>query len=324
MMRLAVPLRIEPAVLAGWDRRAAIADLSGETMGTVWRVRLAAPAWLDLPALRRTIVARLDGIVAQMSHWQAGSLLSRFNGAAAGTWMALPGDFARVLEAGLDVAARSGGAFDPAIGRLVDLWGYGARPHRRKPGEEAIARALGASGWRRLAFDTVTRRLHQPGGVALDLSGIAKGFAVDAVAELLASHDVAHCLVEIGGECAGRGMRPDGDPWWVDLETPPGVEVAPVRVALHQLSVATSGDYVRGAHTLDPRMGRPATGVISASVLHRSAMVADAWASALMVLPRAQGEALAEREGLAVRVIARGADGVEEWFSAEFAGLMDQ
>jgi thiamine biosynthesis lipoprotein len=321
-MRLAVPPHVDPAALAGWDARAAVTDLSGATMGTVWRVRLAVPAGADLAALRRAIVARLDGVVAQMSHWDAGSLLSRFNAAAGGTWMTLPADFARVMAAALDVARRSDGAFDPAVGRLVDAWGHGPTGARAVPGDAHVAAALGVSGWRRVAFDAVTGRLHQPGGVMLDLSGIAKGFAVDAVADVLAAHDVAHGLVEIGGECAGRGMRPDGDPWWVELETPPGTALPPLRVALHQLAVATSGDYVRGAHTIDPRTGHPATGVVAASVVHRSAMLADAFASALMVLPRDEAEALAAREGLAVRVVARGAGRAEEWFSAAFRAMM--
>ena len=321
-MRLAVPLQVDAAALAGWDRHAAVTDLSGATMGTVWRVRLAVPTGTDLARVRAAIVARLDGIVAQMSHWDQGSLLSRFNAGAAGTWMMLPADFARVMDAAMDVAARSGGAFDPAIGRLVDAWGHGPQPHARTPDADAIRAARAVSGWRRVAFDAVTRRLHQPGGVALDLSGVAKGFAVEAVAELLAAHDVAHFLVEIGGECAGRGLRPDGDPWWVELEAPPGTALPPLRVALHQLAVATSGDYVRGAHTIDPRTGQPARGVIAASVLHASAMLADAWASAMMVLPAADAQALAAREGLAVRVVARDGEDMAEWFSPAFAALL--
>jgi thiamine biosynthesis lipoprotein len=124
------------------------------------------------------------------------------------------------------------------------------------------------------------------------------------VADLLAEQGITHALVEIGGELAGRGMRPDGDPWWVDLENPPGVPLPPIRVALHEIAVATSGDYVRGAHTIDPATGRPpANGVRSVSVLHRSAMLADAWASAITVLGPDAGMAAAKREGLAVRMV---------------------
>jgi thiamine biosynthesis lipoprotein len=314
--RIAVPVLLDPHALTGLDPTARLADIGGETMGTYWKVRLAAPPALDLAAMRAAIQRRLDAIVWEMSHWEANSLLSRFNTAPGGTWTALPPDFAFVMKAGLAIAERSGGAFDPAIGRLTDLFGLGPNPARAEPGTEAIEAARATSGWNRLALDTETNRLCQPGGLWLDLSGIAKGHAVDAVANLLAGMGLSHCLVEIGGECAGRGLRPDGDPWWVDLETPPGLTLPPLRIALHQLAVATSGNYVRGDHTLDPRTGRRIrNGIVSASVIHRSAMEADAWASALTVLGSSQGAETAAREGLAARLIIVREDGPREWLS---------
>lgn len=270
-------------------------------MGTTWRVLAIAPP----PGLDAAIGARLDALVAEMSHWEAGSTLSRFNRAAAGTWHALPPDFARVIAAALEVARASGGAFDPAIGRLVDLHGFGPQGAQPAPDDDAIEAARRMSGYRRLDWDLAARRLRQPGGLALDLSGIAKGFAADALADLFATHGVADALVEVGGELVGRGVQPSGEPWWVDLEAPPGVAVAPLRVALHGLSVATSGDYVRGAHTIDPRTGRAAeAGVTAASVVAGSAMLADAWASALIVLGD-EALAVATREGLAARLVTR-------------------
>lgn len=288
-------------------------------MGTVWRVTLAAPPRFDPAPLRRGIAARLDGLVAEMSHWRGDSLLSRFNRADAGSWTALPPDFAHVVDAALAVAARSDGAFDPAIGALVDLWGFGPVRVDRAPDAAAVAAARATAGWRRLEWDAAARRLRQPGGVALDLSGIAKGHAVDALAALLAAHGLGHALVEVGGELAGRGMRPDGDPWWVELEAPPGRALAPLRVALHGLAAATSGNYVRGPHTIDPRTGHPASGVAAASVLHPSAMLADAWASALVVLGPRGGAALATRERLAARIVD--ADG-GEWLSPALAAML--
>lgn len=315
-MRLAVPLALDPRALAGLDRSARVAELAGETMGTIWRVRLALPPGDDPAALRSAIAARLAGIVAELSQWVPTSRLSRFNRADAGAWMPLPPDFAAVMAAGLDIAARSAGAFDPTLGRLVDLWGFGATPRTQAPGRADLQAALDASGWRKLAFDGAAGHLRQPGGLWLDLSGIAKGHAVDMVADLLAAAGVRHCLVEIGGECAGRGLRPDGDPWWVDLETPPGIHLPPLRVALHQLAVATSGDYVRGGHTLDPASGRPiANGITAVSVLHPVAMIADAWASALTVLGPARAATVARREALAVRLIVRDGAAVREWIS---------
>jgi len=314
--RIAVPPALDPRALTGLDPKARVAELGGETMGTYWRVRLAAAPDFDLDAVRAAVVARLDGIVAEMSHWESGSLLSRFNEAQGGSWTALPIDFATVIETGLAIAERSEGAFDPAIGRLADLYGLGPNPATAEPDATNRAAAFAASGWHRLAFDVEARRLRQPGGLWLDLSGIAKGHAVDAIADLLGRMGVRHALVEIGGECAGRGLRPDSDPWWVDLETPPGLSLPPLRVALHQLAVATSGNYVRGDHTLDPRTGLPVrNGVVSVSVLHASAMQADAWASALTVLGLPQGAVLAEREGLAARVVTARDGAAEEWLS---------
>jgi thiamine biosynthesis lipoprotein len=292
-------------------------------MGTTWSVRLVAPTDFDFAGLQRAIEMRLLGIVAQMSHWDPTSLLCRFNHAPAGSWISLPTDFTTVIAAALDVAERSGGAFDPTIGRLVDLWGFGATPRTTAPTTAEVEAARKASGWRRLAFDREAGRIRQPGGLWLDLSGVAKGYAVDAIADLLTEAGISHCLVETGGEFAGRGMRPDGDPWWVDLERPPGAAIAPFRTALHQLAVATSGDYVRGLHTLDPATGRSVeNGVTSVSVLHGSAMMADAWASALTVLGEDRAIGIADTERLAVRMITKTAEGAREWISSSLQMML--
>lgn len=321
-MRIAVPALLSPHALVGHDPKALVVRLGGETMGTVWRADLSQPAGQDIAALDTAIRKRLDSLVAEMSHWQESSQLCRFNRAPGGTWLSLAPDFATVMAGALDVAAASNGAFDPAIGALVDLWGYGPPGPRPFPEEDAVAAALARSGWRKLAYDPGARRLLQPGGVQLDLSGIAKGFAVDALAGVLAHAGVRHCLIEIGGELAGRGMRPDGDPWWVDLEIPaPGI--APFRIALHDLAVATSGNYVRGDHTIDPSTGRPATNhVVSVSVLHRSAMLADAWASALTVLGADKGLALAEAQGLAARIVTVAHGEASEAISSALAAML--
>lgn len=318
-LRIAVPEVLE-AGLAGFDPGASVVALDGATMGTRWQVKLALPAEHDSAATGEAIQARLDGIVAQMSHWEPSSLLCRYNRAAPGSWTKLPEDFAAVIAAALEIAERSGGAFDPAIGRLTDLWGLGPNPAQGTPGDGEIARALAHSGWRHLAFEAETARLRQPGGLWLDLSGIAKGYAADAVADMLAGMNIRHALIEIGGECAGRGIRPDGDPWWVDLETPPGFALPPLRIALHQLAIATSGDYLRGAHTLDPATGRlPSDPATAVSVIHPSCMMADGWASALGVLSPADARELAEREGLAVRLLTREGN---EWLSSAFARML--
>lgn len=318
--RLVVPEEIGADALKGFDPAAAVVDLAGDTMGTRWRVRLALPTGRSAEPLGPAIQRRLDEIVAQMSHWEPSSLLCRFNAAKGGSWVDLPRDFARVMHCALEIAERSGGAFDPACGRLTEVWGLGPRRTEAAPSPPALAEALAHSGWQHLAFDAAIGRLRQPGGVWLDLSGIAKGFAADAVARTLANHEIHHALVEVGGECAGRGMRPDGDPWWVEVETPPGFSAPPLRVALHQLAVATSGDYLRGGHTIDPRSGQPAMHETTAvTVIHPGCMEADAWATALGVPHPETARELATRFQLKVRLLTRGGG---EWLSPALEALM--
>lgn len=318
--RIAVPAQLSTDTLRGFDRSAPVIDLDGATMGTFWRVRMALPHAIDLADVQTAIEARLADLVAQMSHWEASSKLCAFNQSAPGSWTTLPGDFARVITCGLAIAEQSGGAFDPAIGRLTDAWGFGPRKADGPPSLVEIDEARRHAGWKLLAFDHQVGRLRQPGGLWLDLSGIAKGYAVDAIADLLAEMGIYHALVEIGGECAGRGIRPDCEPWWVDAEVPDGCALPPLRIALHELAIATSGDYFAGAHMIDPVTGYPAihatTGV---SVIHESCMAADAWASALLVLPPDAAMALATRQKLAVRLLAR--DG-GEWLSPSLHAML--
>ena len=288
-------------------------------MGTSWSVAYAAPGLAPETAKAR-IDARLAAFVAELSHWEPASLLSRFNRLPAGSWMALPPDFATIIAAGLEMAALSNGAFDPTIGRVVDLLGYGPSGPQPAPSAEALRETRATSGYQRLAFDPGARRLSQPGGLHLNFSGIAKGHAVDVIGALLTNIGARDWLVEIGGELKGAGMRPDGDPWWVDLENPPGADLPPLRIALHGLAVATSGNYRRGPHTIDPRMGAPVMGVSSVSVIHESAMWADVWATALTVLRMEFGMALAEANGIATRIIAHGAEQTTSQLTTMLAG----
>lgn len=300
-------------------------------MGTSWSVRLVVAG--GMPAsIGERIDATLSRIVAQMSHWEPGSQLSGFNRAALGRWQPLPPEFARVLAAGLSVSEASGGAFDPAMGALVDLWGFGPAGSRPVPDPGAVAEALARSGRERIEFDRVRLSARRTGPALLDFSAIAKGFAVDALADQLRALGIADFLVEIGGELLGEGIKPDGQPWWVEVERVPDARLAPIRVALHGLAVATSGDYRRHfthkgrryAHTLDPRTGMPlGNGVATVTVLHAECMMADAWATALSVLGPEQGMALAEREGLAAHMVVREGDGFRELVSPALEAMLE-
>lgn len=308
-------------------RTASILDMGGPTMGTSWSLRAArtVPELSD-GAVAAAVEQVLATVIAQMSNWEAGSDISRFNRAPLDTWCAMPAPFLTVLHAGLAIARSSDGAFDPAIGTLVDAWGFGPAGQGNAPADRTVTPSI---GWRAIAI--ADDRVRRTAPVTLDFSGIAKGYAVDAVAERLMELGLHHFLVEIGGELRGSGVRPDGQPWWVDIEAPPGLSLPVTRVALCGLSIATSGDYRRWhdkggrryAHSIDPRTGVPVdNGVASVSVLHASAMQADAWATALLVLGVEEGLALAAREGVAALMIWREAGGAAEYMSPALAAML--
>ena len=306
-------------------------NFGGETMGTRWRVHCVVPPGSSETELRRAAEAELDRAVALFSHWEPSSELGRFNAAPPGPFAASPA-FLRLIGESLAFAERTGGAVDPTLGVLVDLWGFGPpgpRPDGRAPSLEEIERARIDSGWRRLTFDGPGGLIVQPGGLRLDLSGLAKGWAVDQVSSALTTLGATHHLVEIGGELVGRGIKPDGQPWWVEIEAP--AAGSRTLAALFDLAVATSGDGERRAdfggrihgHTIDGRTGRPTDPTVaSVTVFAETAFEADAWATALTVLG-SEGPARAEREGLAALFTLRSASGLAERTTAALKAMLE-
>jgi len=304
-------------------------QLAGATMGTNWSLRVVNPRMLPLEAIRAAVRHALDAVVAQMSHWERDAFISRFNRAPADSRHTMPDAFSAVLRRALHWAAESGGAMDPSVGRLVGLWGFGpdaADVAKAPPSAQALAAARACGGWDRIRFDA-DGRLVQPGGLSLDFSGIAKGFAVDAGIEALRGLGLADLLFEVGGELRGIGRRPGGQPWQVAVD--PGDGIA-LRIALSDRAVATSGDrwHVREhggrrwSHTLDPRTGEPVAHALAAvTVLHATCMDADALATVLTVLGRAEGLAFADRHGVAALFAERpaGAGGLLLHESAAWA-----
>jgi len=312
-----IPRALTPAAFAARVADAGIRSFAGETMGTSWSLHaVSAPSDAAVG-----VQAALDLVVAQMSQWEPTSNLSRFNGSPAGEWHAVPPELAHVVAAALEIARASGGAFDPSLGELTERWGFGsAGPVEAPPDDGPCARHA-------VEIDCDGFRIRRGEGAVLDLSGIAKGYGADLAAEWLLGQGMRHFLIEVGGELRGEGVRPDGQPWWVDVEMPPTSSIRPWRIALHDLSVATSGNYRRGlvadghhySHSFDPRTGRPiVNGVSSTTVLHRSCMMADGWATALTVLGPDESIALADAQGLAASMVV----GDREFVSREWRAML--
>ncbi|BET26844.1 thiamine biosynthesis lipoprotein [Limnobacter thiooxidans] len=326
MIRLLIPHKLEPVEPS---LLAKLHQVQGHTMGTHWQIRWVHESHLDADTAKiQAMVERvLDRIINQMSTWKEDSLLSQFNCAPAGTVQEIPFDFCTVLKASVALAGLSCGAFNPVAGGLVNLWGFGPGPRYTDPGflppgADEISQALRFTDWSALRVENGTCHITQTGGLSLDFSAIAKGYAVDCIAEALLASGLQHVMVEVGGEFRGHGFRPGGLPWWIDLENPPAFNHAQDlvlnRLALHGLAVATSGDYRRHyqyqdqiySHTIDPRNGRPIEhGLASVSVVHASCMWADGWATALNVLGVHTARELAIQHEIAVRFVERLHDG---------------
>lgn len=298
--------------------------LTGATMGTIFTVKLVAPpALIDGDELRREIHATLQRVDRLASTYREDSDLSRFNVNESTDWIPVTEEFCRIVERALAVSRDTDGAFDITVGPLVDLWGFGpAGVLLSPPAEDDIAAQMRRVGYRNLATDCSVPAVRKDiEDLSIDLSGWAKGFAVDEVAGVLEAHMIPNYLVEIGGELRAKGRNGRAQPWTIGIEQPIADDRAvQTMLQLSEGGVATSGDYrnffeyqgTRYAHTIDSRTGKPvAHNLAAVTVLHSSAARADALATALLVMGPVDGLQLAEELGLACFFQVRGAAGIE-------------
>lgn len=311
-------------------------SLGGPTMGTTWNARVIAPPGADQADFQSAIEAELAEIVRLFSPWERASEVSRFNAAPEGMW-ALSKPFWAFLDATMDLGDETNGAVDPTLGALVDLWGFGPpgprSPLLPTPSDEEVVDALKVSGWQKLRTNREAGAAMQMGGMKLDFSGLAKGHAVDRVSDRLAAMGATSHLVEIGGELKGRGVKPDAQPWWAEIERVDDSPAPRTVVALYDLALATSGDYRRAfvhqgrryPHTIDGSTGRPVdNGLASVSVLHPLGLRADAYATALTVMGPYEGPEFAEAIGLAAHFVHRTERGLVEIITPAWRAMMDE
>lgn len=307
--------------------------LDGEIFGTFYQVTIGDPLTQGrAQELEAGFKAELDSVDAAMSTYRDDSELVAFNQAPLNEWQPLSNELIDVLAISRAVAEQSDGAFDVTVGNLVNLWSFGpgARPHEI-PDDEVLAARLAEVGYDAVDVDTTLMQARRTRDVFVDLSGVAKGHGTDRVGAYLDQQGIENYLVNIGGEMLARGYRDDEQtPWRVGIETPQsGAPEAQHIVPLHDMSVATSGDYrnyyevdgQRFSHTIDPRTGRPVTHrLASVTVIHPSNAWADAWATALLVV----GEEDAVRMALdnELKVLLLVSDG-DDWQSLASPGFVD-
>lgn len=333
---LQICLLVAMPLLAACDRDARLPEyeLSGDALGTTFSVLLVAPRE-DFPReqLRSNIAETIRDIDDLASTWREDSELSRFNATRNSGWIDTSIELCLAIERALEISRLTDGAFDITIGPLVNLWGFGPEGDVSEPPAERALRAVMAE----VGYEGLQTRCDVPAvekrsaDIYVDLSGWAKGHAVDRVATLLDQHEFNDYLVEIGGELRVRGHNAEGLKWAVAIEAPSTTKRVPHSVLrVTDTSVATSGDYrnyfdhdgQHYSHTIDARTGRPVAHALAAvTVVNESAAFADAMATALLVLGPSDGPARAEELGIAAFFLIRNESDFEEISTTTFDKL---
>lgn len=294
--------------------------LQGQIFGTFWLATFPDD-WSEQQAkqIEQGILQELEAVNASMSTYIEDSELNQLNQAELGEWVEVSSELFEVLKISQQIAAASDGAFDVTIGGLVNLWSFGpeARPENL-PATSELQERLDQLGYRYLELDADNQRARRMQDFFIDLSGVAKGYAVDQVAFWLKQQGVDNFLVNIGGDLIVGGERKPGQPWRIGVEVPDGsIQQAHHILPLVDSSIATSGDYRnyyevdgrRMSHTINPRTGWPVDhNLASVTVQHSSNAVADAWATAFMVLGTEASLEVANREGIKLLSISRDGD----------------
>ena len=312
-------------------------EISGPVFGTSYHINVVLAGDQErLENLASGIDEVLEKVDASMSTWREDSELSRFNQRTdQSEWVPISAGFLEVLQKAEEISVMTDGAFDVTIGPVVNLWGFGpqARPEQI-PSEETLEKALAATGYEKLELRAEPPAVRATPPQYVDLSAIAKGYGVDAVARFLDSEGVEAYLVEIGGEVRVSGRKPDGSTWRLAIEQPmsEGREVNRV-VALESRAMATSGDYRnyyesegrRYSHTIDPETGRPiGHKLASVTVIADDCMTADALATGFDVMGYERANELAVRENIPAYFIVRTDDGFETHQTPAFSSYVTQ
>lgn len=311
-----------------------IVKFSGLTMGTHYRVSLAAQAasseWPpDTSDLEQLVNGELERINQLMSTYEPDSELSKFNRSQSAGWFPVSADTAKVVTYALDLAKETDGAYNPLVGPIVNLWGFGPDKREHLPTDSELAELLPLVDYQSLEVrESPPALLKTMPEAYLDLSSIAKGYAVDKIVELLEKYGFQSLMVDIGGEVRTLGEKPGGDPWRIAIENPAS-DAEPFQkvLVLSNAAVATSGDYrnffeqdgVRYSHTINPETGKPvehSTAVVS--VQAETCMEADALATALLVMGAERGYDWCKEHRIAALFQIRQDEGITVRTTPEF------
>lgn len=307
--------------------------VEGKTMGPIsYRVLIdPLPEKLNQNETGQLIQAELDHVNELMSTYRPDSEVSRFNSSNVTDWFPVSNETAIVIKRALEISRQTQGAFDITVGPLVDLWSFGSKKENPTiPSADEVATTQESIGYQKLSVQldppTIKKAIPE---LQIDLSAIAKGFAVDQVANKLNAMGVKNYMIQVGGEVRTQGKKSDGSAWEIGVEKPVKVSQSDLqfRMDLTNQSMATSGDYrnfyvVDGqsySHTIDPVTAAPVThNLASVSVIAEDCMSADAYATAALVKGSEDARTMLDSLGLQYNLIERNENGFSTSFSSQF------
>jgi thiamine biosynthesis lipoprotein len=290
---------------------------SGPIMGTEYRITVVVPGRQDIDQLEVDILAEMNAVNSSMSNYLDDSELSQINRLPADTPLVLSPGLNSVMAEALEISDLSQGAFDVTVADAVNLWGFGpGGTITVQPSAEQLVRMRASVGYRNLRL--INGSLSKLNGATkIDLSAIAKGYAVDQVARMLQAKQLNDFLIDVGGELRLSGLNIDQRVWRVAIEKPQTLGGVQQVLELTNTAIATSGDYrnfisIEGrkySHTINPKTLMPVFHRLAlVSVISEDASTADALATALMAMGEAAALEFAARQDLAVYFIIRGDD----------------
>ncbi len=308
-------------------------QIEGKTMGTYYVVKFFSDSTPDLNQLQQQMDTELELLNDLMSTYRPDSELMRFNRLQSSEPFTLSSRTEQVIAEAIRVGHQTQGVLDVTVAPLVELWGFGAQGRvEHAPDEQTLMAIRHYVGIDKIRLNGLELQKNDP-RVSIDLSTIAKGYGVDQLADILLAQGITSFLVDIGGEMRVGKAKPNGQ-WKVAIEKPVDHERAIQRILpLTDVAVATSGDYrnyfeeagVRYSHLLDPRTGKPIQHkTVSSTVIHASAMTADAYATALNVMSATEAMTFANQHQLAALVIEKTDDGFVEHMSTAFQQYLTQ
>ncbi len=306
--------------------------LSGNTMGTTFNITIVGEELLE-PKL---IYTALDNIESTMSTYRLDSELMQLNSAPINTWLDVSSSLYEVLLISEEISEMTDGAFDITVSPLVNLWGFGPdkRENSAVPNSADIHALMPSIGFDYLLIAADREAVLKKAMINLDLSAIAKGYAVDVLSELLEENNISNYLIEIGGEIKTKGHNTEGELWRVAIEAPLRSTLsrnALQIIELNDRSLASSGDYrnfieIDGryySHTIDPASGYPVNhDLASVTVIAESSATADAIATAFSVMGVEKAITLANNRHIPAYFILYKADGFAESYSEDFAPFL--